>query len=362
MNDSQSPDAELPRWPTPTWMGTHAHGSPVARGRIRVQSADFAVEEVLGFAADGEGEHWLLRVEKTDSNSAWVAGQLARVAGVARREVGYSGIKDRRAVTVQYFTLPRRRNGPADWRDLSGDGFRVLDAQHHRRKLRRGAHQANLFRLMVRGLSADQVMLSRRLEGIAVRGVPNYFGEQRFGRAGGNLVMAQRVLADPHRRWPRADKEFALSAARSLVFNEVLAARVREGTWDRLLDGDVAMLSGTRSVFQVDHVDAELQERCAQHDLDPSGPLPGEGGLLPSGQPMELEARVAESFPGLVSGLDAWRAKADRRRLRIVPGDLRWELGDESLRLAFSLPAGSFATAVLREFLDYAEMAESTSD
>lgn len=355
MSDTKHVKGDLPPWPAPTWAGSHAHGSPLASGRIRTQNRDFLVEEVLGFPADGEGEHWLLKVEKTDSNTAWVAGQLARIGGVSRRDVGYSGLKDRRAVTLQYFSIPLRRDGPGDWCAIKADGFRVRDAQRHRRKLRRGAHQGNRFSLLIRECNADPRELARRLQRIASDGVPNYFGEQRFGRAGGNLSLARRVFADPGHPWPRADKEFALSASRSLIFNEVLAARVRQGSWNQLLPGDVAMLSGSRSVFKVDAVDDTLLQRLAQHDLDPSGPLPGEAGLVPSGIPLQLETSVCDAFPGLGPGLAAWRVKADRRRLRLLPTDLGWELGQEGLALSFTLPSGSFATAVLRELIDYVE-------
>jgi len=312
------------------------------------------VEELLGFEADGEGEHWLLQVEKTGSNTAWVAGQLARAAGVAKRDVGYSGLKDRHAVTIQHFSLPASRGDSVDWQRVEGPGFRVLAAQRHRRKLRRGSHRGNRFHIRVTGLSGDTRALESRLQA-ATRGVPNYFGEQRFGRGMGNLQLAARVLSDPGRRWPRVEREFALSSARALVFNEVLAARVRDRSWDRLLAGDLAMLAGSHSVFAVEEVDEALRSRLQAHDLDPSGPLPGSGGMQPGGSVLALEQAVCASFAGLQAGLQELGVRAERRRLRLLPQAMDWSLDGETLALSFDLPAGSFATAVLRELVHYGE-------
>lgn len=343
-----------PAWPAPTWQGTWALGGPACSGRIRARCEDFRVDELLGFEADGEGEHWLLQVEKTGSNTAWVAGQLARAAGVSKRDVGYSGLKDRHAVTVQHFSLPVRRGDPPDWERVSAPGFRVLAAWRHRRKLRRGSHRANRFHIRVTGLAGDRQALEHRLHA-ATGGVPNYFGEQRFGRGMGNLSLAARVLADPRRSWGRADREFALSAARALAFNEVLAARVRDGSWDRLLPGDLAMLAGSHSVFAVAQVDEALRTRLQAHDLDPTGPMPGTGGMQPGGDVLALEQAVCASFAGLESGLQAWGARAERRRLRLLPQAMDWSLEGEDLALHFELPAGSFATAVLRELVNYGD-------
>lgn len=338
-----------------SWSDARAHGPAVGSGVIRSLSSDFRVDEILGFEADGDGPHLLLQVEKTDCNTAWVAGQLARIAGVPRRDVGYSGLKDRWAVTSQAFTVPAGEMSPEQWLEVQGEGFRVLSASLHRRKLRRGSHQANRFRLVVRELQADGGQLEQRLREVSAAGVPNYFGEQRFGRQGRNLVLADRVLADPRRRWKRDDREFAFSAARSALFNEVLAARVRAGTWNRLVPGDVVMLSGSRSVFRVDELDEEILTRHSAGDLGPTGPLPGEAGVEPAAQALELERSVLESRQGWVQGLCASRVKADRRRLVQAVDDMEWSIEQQELTLSFVLPSGSFATSVLAEILDYRE-------
>ena len=241
----------LPEW-------AHAHGPVTARARMRVQPEDFRVEEVLGFGADGDGPHVLLTVEKRGANTHWVAGQLARLAGIAPREVGYAGLKDRRAVTVQHFTLNLDRKPEPDWSSAGGEEFRVLAAARHRRKLKTGVLKGNRFRLVLRELGEPAATLVPKLEAVAQRGVPNYFGSQRFGRGGGNVAKAEAMLVGGRRVHDRRLRSLLLSTARSLLFNAVLSQRVASGTWDTLLDGDVLMLDGSRSVFRSEPGDAAL--------------------------------------------------------------------------------------------------------
>ena len=220
-----------------------AWGPPPAHGRIRTRPEDFQVEELLGFTADGSGAHLLLYVEKRGANSGWVAAALARVGQVAAREVGFSGHKDRDAVTRQYMTLPGSARAPAGgWTGFEGEGFRVLSAMPHGRKLRTGAHRANRFRIAIRALLGDHGAIDARLRDIARSGVPNYFGPQRFGRDGANLATARNWAAGGSPPRERAARSFALSAARSRLFNDVLARRVAERSWDILLPGDAAIL------------------------------------------------------------------------------------------------------------------------
>lgn len=338
-----------------SWFDARALGPVAASGVIRCESADFQVDEILGFQPDGEGDHLLLWVEKTDCNTAWVAGQIARQAGVQRRDLGFSGLKDRWAITRQYFSVPASGGSCEQWAGWEGEGFKVLTATRHRKKLRRGSHQGNRFQLRVRELQADHQELERRLQAVARGGVPNYFGEQRFGRAMGNLALAERVLSDPRRRWQRNEREFAFSAARSALFNEVLARRVREGSWNTLLPGELVMLAGSRSVFLVEDIDESIQARLASGDIGPSGPLAGESSMQPSGRALALEQEVLSRYAHWVDGLCAARVKGDRRRLILGVSNLQWHVGDQTLELSFTLPSGCFATAVLRELLTYTE-------
>jgi tRNA pseudouridine13 synthase len=330
-----------------------AWGPPPARGAIRLEPEDFEVDELLGFRADGEGSHLLLLVEKRLANTGWVASELARAAGMASRDVGFSGHKDRVAVTRQHFSLPASAATPgAGWVGFEGEGFRVLAVASHGRKLRIGSHRSNRFRIRVRDLEGDAVAISRRLEEIARGGVPNYFGPQRFGHGGANLRSA-RDWADggpPPRN--RGARGFALSAARSRLFNLLLASRVERGDWGRLQPGDAAMLDGRRSWFPVATVDATLVARGTALDLHPSGPMHGRGEPPVTGAIAALEREAAEAEPRLVALLASQGLSHERRSLRVPVRSLTSRFTDGGLEIGFELPRGAYATAVLHELLE----------
>lgn len=329
-----------------------AHGPPPVEGVLRSTPEDFRVEEVLGFEPDGAGAHALLTVEKRGANTGWVAAQLARAARVAVRDVGWSGQKDRDAVTRQAYTIPWPEHAAlTPCLEFAGEGYRVLGAARHGRKLRPGSHRANRFELRVRQVAGDRRMLEARIGIIARRGVPNYFGPQRFGRSGSNLARAREWAATGAAPRDRTARGFALSAARSALFNAVLAERVIAGSWDRLLAGEAVLLDGRRSFFRATEIDATLIERCEAMDLHPSGPLWGRGESAASGSALEIEASVTAREPGLCALLAAERLEQERRSLRLPVRALRWSIGGEILELAFELPRGAFATAVLHELV-----------
>jgi tRNA pseudouridine13 synthase len=330
----------------------------LAAGVLRASPEDFKVEEILGFEASGSGPHALLHVRKRDANTEWVARELARAARCKPFEVGFAGLKDRHAVTTQYFTVPRGTRGAGEFTAIRGEGFEVLSAQEHQRKLPRGALAGNRFEIVVRELRADPDALTARLANIRAQGVPNYFGEQRFGRDAGNLAAvwqeAQRLAEGTMQRRGRGrdDRGFMLSAARSLVFNAILAERVRESTWNRLETGDVANLDGRGSVFAVNEVDAAMLARCAAQEIHPTAPLIGSGESLAQGRVRALEEAVTAGFPEAVAVVQAERLKAERRALRVPVRNFAADIAGDSLTLRFELPAGSFATTVLREIID----------
>jgi tRNA pseudouridine13 synthase len=330
-----------------------ALGVAPVRGRLRAIPEDFRVEEILGFEADGEGAHVLLTVEKRGANTGWVAAQLARATGVAPRDVGSSGHKDRNAVTRQAYTLPWPAQAPLEsCLSLAGEGWRVVGASRHGRKLRPGSHRANRFALRIRDIAGDREALRVRLETVAKRGVPNYFGPQRFGREGGNLERAHRWAGGGGAPRDRNARSFALSAARSLLFNSVLAKRVRAGSWDRLLPGEAVILDGRRSFFRAGTIDAELAGRCVAMDVHPSGPLWGRGASPATEQALEVESAVVATEAALCALLESQGVEQERRSLRLPVGDLEWALEDDDLTLAFVLPRGAFATAVLHEIVE----------
>jgi tRNA pseudouridine13 synthase len=327
------------------------HGEPLGTGRLRVDPADFEVTERLGFAPDGEGDHLLLWVRKTDSNTEWVARRLAELAGCPQSDLGYAGLKDRRAVASQWFSLPRPRIGEPDWSVLAPEGIEVLEVHAHRRKLRRGTLAGNAFRILIRDLEADQAAIDARIAAIAALGVPNYFGEQRFGRGGANLARADALFRRVIRRPSRHQQGLMLSAARSQIFNEVLALRVRRGDWDRPLPGDCLNLEGSHSFFCAESIDPTLALRAARHDLHPTGPLWGAGEPPSGGEVRALEESVAAAHPGWPEGLARFDLRQERRALRLpVPGLACTHTADGT-QLAFELPAGAYATALLRELI-----------
>lgn len=329
-----------------------AWGEPPVAGRLRTVPEDFVVDEVLGFEPDGAGPHVLLTVEKRGANTGWVAAQLARAARVAPRDVGWSGQKDRHAVTRQWFSLPWPLEAPLDaCLGFAGEGWRVLGAARHGRKLRPDSHRANRFVLRVRALSGDRDALAQRLAWIAGRGVPDYFGPQRFGRAGANLDRARSWAGGGAAPRDRAARAFALSAARSVLFNAVLAERVRRGDWQRLLPGEAVILDGRRSFFQAAAIDATLQQRCEQLDVHPSGPLWGRGDPPSGAEALAVEADVLAIEPALCALLENEGLRHERRALRLPVRSLQWSLEGEELSLGFELARGAFATAVLHEIL-----------
>lgn len=335
-----------------------AHGEPLCPARLREEPEDFFVEEQLGFPPAGEGPHVLLKVRKRNANTQWVAGELARACGCRPMDVGYAGLKDRRAVAVQWFSVPRSPRAPVDWGGVRGGEFEVLEAHAHSRKLPRGALAGNRFRIRARGVAAGEGPLAERLASIGERGVPNYFGPQRFGRHGANL---ERIAQDL-RGLKRSERAFVLSAARSLVFNAVLAARVEDGGWERLVAGDVAILDGRGSHFPVDAPDETLRERCARLEIHPTGPLWGRGAPPSRGSVLALEQRVAAQYGGPCALVAEAGMEQERRSLRLAVRDLRARRqGEEEVVLEFGLARGAYATAVLRELFTWVDYSESST-
>jgi tRNA pseudouridine13 synthase len=325
------------------------HAGALPAVRVRVVPEDFLVEEELGFAPQGAGAHQLLRVRKRDANTQWVARELARHAGCRVADVGYAGLKDRRALALQWFSVPLPRT-PVAWRELESDSFAVLEVHAHHRKLPRGALAGNRFsvRLATDDGARLAAQLAPRLAAIAGAGVPNYFGPQRFGRGGANLRPG---LTDP-RQLAGGERGFVLSAARSALFNAVLAVRVSDGSWERLEAGDVANLDGRGSVFAVPELDATLAARAARLELHPTGPLWGAGAPPSLARVRALEEAAATALAEQAALCAAAGMHQERRSLRLAVGELRAVAEPQALLLQFRLTRGGFATAVLRELVD----------
>jgi tRNA pseudouridine13 synthase len=326
----------------------HAHGGSPLGARLRATPEDFEVEEILGYAADGTGEHAFLWVEKCGHDTQWVVRELARFADISPVGVGFAGLKDRHAVTRQTFTVHLPGREDPDWSAFPHEGVRVLDSTRHRRKLKRGALAGNRFLLTLRDVQGDRIAAERVLEAIRTRGVPNYFGEQRFGRSGGNVDRARAMFAG--KRVDRRTRSLLLSAARSQLFNDVLAGRVEDDCWDQSLAGEIWALAGSRSWFGPEPFNEKLEQRLAAGDIHPSGPLWGRGDTPAMQDAGTRERAVADAEPELVAGLVEAGMDQERRALRLLPQQLAWDwLDDTALQLRFALPAGSYATVVVRE-------------
>ncbi|HET7127177.1 MAG TPA: tRNA pseudouridine(13) synthase TruD [Lysobacter sp.] len=334
-------DQEFPR----------AHGAPVLRATIRTTPEDFFVGEIASFEPSGSGEHLLLAVEKRGMNTAFAAKRIAAWAGVAESAIGYAGLKDRHAVTRQRFSVWLPKKIAPDVESLQSDDLRVLEHTWHARKLPRGALAGNRFALLLRDVVGDRAEIDARLAAIRTRGIPNAFGVQRFGKEGGNLDKALAMFAG--RRMRREERSLLLSAARSALFNDVLARRIADGSWDRGVDdGEVWMLAGSHSVFGPEPMDDALRARVAAFDIHPTGPSWGAGELRTSGALRALESEVAATLAGgrVADGLVRAGLKQERRALRIAVPGLEWQWpGAGRLRLEFALHAGSYATALLHE-------------
>lgn len=331
---------------------SRAYGAPPVRAVMRQIPVDFFVEEQLGFEPDGNGEHCWLWIEKENLNTADAAQRLARFAGIRESDISYSGLKDRRAVARQWFSL-HVLSRVVDWPQWNDAALRILRVERHSRKLRRGTHRGNRFEIILRDVQGDTVLLRERIDLIVKRGAPNYFGEQRFGRDGRTLQLAQQASSQ-QRRLSRQQTNLYFSAARSYLFNEVLAQRIADANWQEPLAGEVFMLDRSNSVFR-QSIDAELLARFDCGDIHLSGPLAGcESGLSPAADVFELERSVFARHEQLVGYLVASKVENARRSLRLLPDDFQaTEIDTGVWRFSFTLSKGCFATSLMRELVDY---------
>ncbi|HYE37459.1 tRNA pseudouridine(13) synthase TruD [Methylocaldum sp.] len=331
----------------------HAFGGPAGTGVIKTSPEDFVVEELLGFEPSGEGEHVFLRVEKRGENTEYVARQLARFAGIRARDIGYAGLKDRHGKTAQWYSVWLPGKAEPDWQQLESSSLSLLEVRRNSRKLKKGPATGNRFEITVRELKSDPSLLEQRLKQIGERGVPNYFGTQRFGRDGQNVVKALALFAGTLERGDTHRRGIYLSAARSYLFNRILANRVMQNIWDQAVSGDAFMFPDSRSFFKPETFTPDITQRLEAKEIHPSGVLWGRGTPVVTDQALAIEAVIAEEETDLCRGLEDYGVDMARRPLRVCPEDFRWELSDPtSLRLRFTLPAGAYATTVLRELVD----------
>nr|WP_034497948.1 tRNA pseudouridine(13) synthase TruD [Buttiauxella agrestis] len=342
-----------------TWL----HGKPQGTGLIKASPEDFVVIEDLGFGPDGDGEQLLLRILKNGCNTRFVADALAKYLKVPAREVSFAGQKDKHAVTEQWFCVRLPGKEMPSMSAFQLEGCQVLEYARHRRKLRLGALKGNNFTLVLRDVS-DRAELEQRLNKILHQGVPNYFGSQRFGIAGNNLHQAVRWAQSNAPIRDRNKRSFYLSAARSAMFNQIVSERLKKPDFNQVIDGDALQLAGRGSWFVATPEEMpELQNRVDAGELLITAPLPGDGAWGSQNAALTFEQECVAQETDLQSLLVRERVEAARRAMLVMPKELSWAWWDDiTVELKFWLPAGSFATSVVRELMNapggYADIAE----
>lgn len=342
-----------------TWL----HGQPQSSGLLKANPEDFLVVEDLGFEPDGEGEHILVRILKNGCNTRFVADALAKFLKIHAREVSFAGQKDKHAVTEQWLCARVPGKEMPDLTQFQLEGCQVLEYARHKRKLRLGALKGNQFTLVLREVKGrDDV--EARLQAIVERGVPNYFGAQRFGIGGSNLLGALRWAESGAPVRDRNKRSFWLSAARSALFNQIVSERLKKPDFNQVVDGDALQLSGRGSWFVASvEEQATLQARVDARELMITAALPGSGDWGTQRDALEFEKAVLAEEIALQSLLEREKVEAARRAMLLYPQQMSWNWWDDvTVELCFWLPAGSFATSVVRELInttgDYANIAE----
>ncbi|MBT8134329.1 MAG: tRNA pseudouridine(13) synthase TruD [Gammaproteobacteria bacterium] len=341
--------------------------------KLKSVADDFIVKENISIEFSGEGEHCWLYIRKRGCNTDWIAQQLAAYCSVKKMAVSYAGLKDRHAVTSQWFSVQLPGRPTPEWCEFeasfrrleSEERVEVLKCFRHNKKLQRGALKSNTFRITLRELSDNSEAtfdsLELRCHQIAKGGVPNYFGAQRFGRNYNNLDQAEKLFARPRYKLAKHKRSLYLSAARSWLFNRILSERVKQGIWNSRLAGDVFMLNGRSACFKDDADNAdEIDQRLMNKEINPTAIMWGQGDIMVTSQAADLERAVVDQFPVFRDGLIVARLQAQRRSCRVIPEQLACSrLGDDFV-ISFTLPTGSYATMVLAEI--FFELDESNDN
>jgi tRNA pseudouridine13 synthase len=341
----------------------YRHGGPLGGARFKVQPEDFIVEELLGFEPSGEGEHCLVWVEKRDLDSNTAGARLADALGLRRRLVSHCGLKDRQAVTRQWFSLHMPGQPSPEPAALESEGLRVLRITRNTRKLRRGIHFGNRFTIRLREPSFDLAAAEQRWQKIVLDGVPNLFGSQRFGHEGRNVEKALAMFRGEFTPGDRLLRGLLLSSVRSHLFNAVVAERMERGTWDRALPGEVYGFPDNGTLLLISNQRGDEPQRFTEGKVELTAPLWGSGELHSADEVHALELEVAARFPELTAGLEAAGLRQERRVMRLRPlNPALIALPGGDLQFSFDLPRGTYATTVLRELAELLSVAMESRD
>lgn len=351
MTQNYQKDWDLSQW-------HHLYGEVKAEADFKLNPEDFVVTEQLSFEPCGEGEHLFLLIEKRQLNTQQVCEYLAKFFSRRLRDIGYAGLKDKQSVSRQWFSVQMNVLAQPDLSSLQADGIKLVKHIRHNKKLKIGALTANHFDIRLGNVSNKEWLLER-LE-LVKSGVPNYFGEQRFGFKGNNLNWANR-MADGEVIKNKKVKGFALSASRAYLFNEVISERIKVGTFTKPQAGDVYMLSGSNSYFS-EAVSEKIETRLAQRDIHISAPLVGLGELVSAETTLELENEVISEYPSWQKMLADNGLKQERRSIGLFPAKMKWHEQGQDVHVSFDLATGCFATSVLRECIKIRELIETNED
>jgi tRNA pseudouridine13 synthase len=353
---------------------------PSVRASLKQECSDFKVDEELGFEISGAGEHLFLHIRKQDVSTVDVARKIAALAKSKISMVGYAGLKDKRAESTQWFSVPLQKEKGTDTgvnkdvnagiegqsenqgiiAGLEDENISVISTSRNSRKLKIGSHKRNFFNITLRNCLGEKAEFEASLEKIKQFGVPNYFGSQRFGRDLSNLKQVDKLINDPPENIKRRQKSFKrgmlISAARAYVFNQLLSDRIANNNWAEFVAGDVINLDGTARNFTVAEGgwDETLQKRLETFDIHVTGPLLGENDskdkYISSSKAADIEKAVLDKYPRILEYLQRIGAKSARRPLRFMPEEFSWSwIDDGALNLSFALRPGAYATSLLRE-------------
>lgn len=331
---------------------SYLQNPPTDLGKLKAENEDFKVIENLGYEMTGEGEFVALRVRKNGANTLFVGEKLAKFAEIPVKNMGYAGLKDRNAITEQWFCLQMPGLETPDFSTFELNGVEILDITRHNRKIRVGSLDGNHFELLLRDISETEEMKAR-LEFLKIHGFPNYFGDQRFGREDNNLSQAMRWAKGEIKVKDRKKRGFYLSSARSFIFNKVLSKRLEEKQHQTLHLNDVLQLSGSRSFFTADESQDfdELKARLESKDVQLTAPLIGGELKVASLWEEDTLNHLMADWGDLWKLMKQEKMSSARRALFCVPQNFSWQFEAEGLRLKFYLPAGSYATSLVRELI-----------
>lgn len=328
------------------------YGKPTTIGQYKQKFEDFVVTEDLGFELTNDGEHVFVFLEKCDCNTIFVAEQLAKYVGISAKFVSYAGLKDRQAVTQQWFSLHMPGQATPDFSNFNLDGCKILKVTRHNKKLKIGALKGNYFNINLTSLS-DKSEIESKLALIKQFGVPNYFGEQRFGREQNNVIQAIKWANGEISVTDRKKRSFYLSAARSAIFNNIVRQRIAQNLHQTVLDGDILQLAGRGSWFvaQAEELPS-LQQRVHQGEINITAPMVGDSPLGTTSVAFEFEQSCLQSWSNFNPLFAKERVETARRSIVVYPSQLSWQwLDDNNVNLKFYLPSGCYATSVIRELI-----------